>query len=97
MATIVALYLSGSLASMVWPVLVVMVEVVMLALVELLTLTAAFAFVEVLVSVACWQAEAAKANATAAINPFDPFRRRMKIFSSLRGRDGLDEKFLGTV
>jgi hypothetical protein len=90
-ATIVALYLSGSRASMVCPVLVVTVEVVMFALVALLTLTVEFEFelaAVLLVSVACWQAEpasATKANTAAAKSPFDSFTRRMKIFSSSQG------------
>src|SRR5215203_1468582 len=88
MATIVAVYLSGSLASMVCPVLVVTVEVVMFAFELLLMLTVelplVFAVV-LLVSVADWQpaAASAKAAAAAAKTPLVPFTRRMKVFSSL--------------
>src|SRR2546421_11814029 len=104
-STIVALYLSGSLASMVWPEFVVVVEVVMLALLTLLTLTVEFALSEfelaaVFVSVACWQPEAASeaAMARAAKKTFDSFTRRMEIFSSLRRQRVVHgHKFFGGI
>ncbi len=89
MATIVAVYLSGSRASMVWPVLVCTVEVVMFAFVLLLMLTVelalplALAAVVLLVSVADWQPASPPASAAAAKIPLATFARRMKIFSSL--------------
>jgi hypothetical protein len=87
---------------MVCPVLVVTVEVVMFALVALLTLTVEFELAAVLlVSVACWQAapaSATKANTAAAKSPFDSFTRRMKVFSSSKGRVSLDKSvFKGAV
>jgi hypothetical protein len=80
-ATIVAVYFSGSRATMVCPVLVCTVEVVTFAF-ELLLVFA----VVLLVSVADWQPAAASAKAAAAAaakTPLVPFTRRMKVFSSL--------------
>ena len=87
-ATIVALYLSGSFASMVCPVLVCTVEVVTFAFELLLMLTVELPFVlaaVLLVSTADWQPAAASKQAAAATakNPLVPFTRRMKLFSSL--------------
>src|ERR1043165_550357 len=84
---------------MVWPVLVVTVEVVMLALFELLTLTALFAVPSAALALAAllvaagWQAvaaSAAKAGA-AARSSFVRCTRRMKVISSLQRQSRLRE------
>src|ERR1043165_8727433 len=74
-----------------------MVEVVILACGGLLTL-AAFAFEALaFVSVACWQPTDASAadRARAAKRAFDPFTRRMEVFSSLRRQRCSWNQFFG--